>query len=281
MARTTASNGASKGTRKIAVLHATSPGCWWSWGYEGTLNRVRLLYGGRVAVKTYVFDVYGKLEDYLRHNGMDAKRFLAWQKESAALMGVPVEPWKGADGIPASTTAATLAALAARRQGEAKGNRFFRALTRELIAVGRTADRALFVECAREAKLDLARFEKDLADKDGLTRDMEEQEAPHMPLGFYNVAVTDGERTVLLNHAFEPDAVEEAIDYLSGGTLAKTPPTDIEAYLRENGPAPPIEIARVFGLPHAKANASLATLAKKGQAKEVLSPSGALCFAPA
>src|ERR1700730_8972103 len=89
---------------------------------------------------------------------------------------------------------------------------------------------------------------------------------PHLPLGFFNLAVTDGAgRTVLLDNAFDPGLVEGAIDYLSAGRLTKRNPKDIVGYLREHGLTPSVEIARVFTLKEKQAEASLENLRNEGK----------------
>ncbi len=112
-----------------------------------------------------------------------------------------------------------------------------------------------------------------MADTEGLKKDLQHQghDFPHLPVGFYNIAVSDGgDRTVVLDHAFDPAVVEDAIDWLAGGRLRKAAPRDVAAYLREHGLAPVVEIARVFGLPVEKTERELKALQKSGQVEPVL-----------
>src|SRR3989338_1277944 len=95
----------------------------------------------------------------------------------------------------------------------------------------------------------------------------QQEEFPHhLPLNFYNIVVTDGaNRVVLLDHAFNPKIVEEAIDYIAGGKLKKNKPSDILGYLKEHGPTPLMEVSRVFDLKTEEAKKKLEALEKYGK----------------
>ncbi len=122
----------------------------------------------------------------------------------------------------------------------------------------------------KEAELDETKFEHDWADQASLKVDLEKQgeDAPPVHVGFYNVAVTDGHgRTIYLDQKFQPPVVESAIDYLADGKLKKTKPTDILAYLKQQGPTSLVEVERVFALPSNKARVKLEQLEKLGKAR--------------
>src|SRR5205807_2495764 len=113
--------------------------------------------------------------------------------------------------------------------------RFMRAVLRAFVVEGRdVTQREILRTAAEEASLDGGQFVEDLDDDKARKEEYDRQGEgfPHIPLGFYNLAVADGGvRTVLLENAFEPSLVEGAVDYLSGGKLAKKRPTDIVGYL--------------------------------------------------
>lgn len=255
---------------KIHVFHATAPTCFWSWGYEALFNRLKLVYGDQVGVHVMTLCVYDDYDEYLKHYELTFDGLVDWYKEGVQIMDVPLMTNLRREMFPHSVMPASLAAMAAFRQGQEKGRRFVRAVLRRFLLEGQDVTKdPVLAEAAAEAGLDLAKFRTDSADRESLQADYNNQGEgfPHLPLGFYNVIVTDGEnRTVILDNAFEPAVVEEAIDYLSGGTLAKRTPTDIVDYLREHGPAPVSEVARVFGLTPAKAEKRLMELRKAGEA---------------
>ena len=53
-----------KHDHKIAVVHATAPTCWWSWGYEPVFNRLELVYGDQIETFVYYGAVYEDIEEY-------------------------------------------------------------------------------------------------------------------------------------------------------------------------------------------------------------------------
>jgi predicted DsbA family dithiol-disulfide isomerase len=263
----------AKGKATIRLHHAMAPTCWWSWGYYGTLARVRLVYGDQVDFRIVNTAVYDDLDHWCTHNGMTPASMQEWAKESQAKMGVPIFQGYAKAKLPKDTTPAAFAVIAALRQGHPLGERFERALLRRSTVEGIDVTKADVIEAAaKEAGLDLARLRKDLADREGLLEDMGKQNegAPNVPLGFYNMAIEDDRgRTILLDYAFEPDEVVNAIEYLSGGKLVKNTPNDPVAYLKATGPAPARELARAFGWNLAATEDKLKALGKDGLVRSV------------
>lgn len=263
----------ARGKAKIRLHHVMSPTCWWSWGYYGTLGRIRLTYGDQVDLNLVTYAVYEDLDDWLKHNGLTLEGQEKWAKESAKKMGVPIFTEYTSGVLPKDSTPAMLAVLAAKRQGTPAGERFERGLLRRSVVEGiDVTNMPVLVAAAQEAKLDIARFKKDLEDKDGLIKDFEAQTAtlPNLPLGFYNLAIEDERgRKIVLDYSFEPDEVVEAIEYLSGGKLKKNHPDDPVEFLKAPGPAHARELARAFGWTPAATESKLQALARKGELKTV------------
>ncbi len=259
-------------TTKIQVVHAAAPTCFWSWGYEAVFNRLRLVYGDQIDIRVLVSCVYQDFDEYLKHYELSFPELVKWTAEAVEIMGVPLNTDLRREMFPPSVGPASLAVLAARRQGPEKGARFFRTLMRRSSVEGQDVTKDDVLDAAaREARLDVTAFRRDYADREARENDLAREggEWRHLPVGFYNVAVTDGDRrTVILDYAFDPSEVGGAIDYLSGGTLTKRTPTDIVGYLRDHGPAPAMEIARVFGLTSADAEKKLAGFEKEGKVNE-------------
>jgi predicted DsbA family dithiol-disulfide isomerase len=263
----------AKGKATIRLHHAMAPTCWWSWGYYGTLARVRLVYGDQVDLRIVNTAVYDDLDHWCTHNGMTPASMQEWAKESQGKMGVPIFTGYAKAKLPKDTTPAAFAVIAALRQGRPLGERFERALLRRSSVEGIDVTVPAVIDAAaKEAGLDLARLRKDLADRKGLEAEMAAQNegAPNVPLGFYNVALEDDKgRTIVLDYAFDPDEVVGAIEYLSGGTLRKNTPDDPVAYLQATGPAPARELARAFAWTPAATEERLRKLATAGQVKQV------------
>jgi len=261
--------------KKISVYHATAPTCWWSWGYEATLNRISLVYGDQVAVHLMIGTVYDNIQEWLKNYGMAERSWAKWAEESSKIMGVPIRTRYTLKGEPRSVLPATHAVLAAERQGDRKkAARFMRELLRLFVVEGTDVTNSeLLISAAKEAGLDTKRFKKDFENTPALKSDMEHQGHgfPEVPLGFYNLAVSDGEgRIVLLDNGFEPKIVEGAIDYLSENRLTKSsPPVDFEKYLAEHGAAPLAELARVFALSEGAALKRLSGLEHESKIEKV------------
>lgn len=256
---------------RITVVHATAPTCWWSCGYEPVFNRLKLVYGDQINVVIFYGAVYEDVEDYKKEYELDDAGMVAWAKESAGIMGVPMHTNYRFSRMPKNMLPATLAVMAGKRQGHEKGHRLYRALLRRNIVEGQdVSSEATILSGVKEAGLDESKFNHDWADQAGLKADLEKQGegAPPVHVGFYNIAVTDGHgRTVNLDQQFHPSVVEGAIDYLAGAQLKKAKPTDVLAYLKAQGPTPVVEVERVFDLPSKEANAELERLEKLGMAK--------------
>ena len=256
---------------RISVVHFTAPTCWWSWGYEPVFNRLKLVYGDQINLVTAYGIVYEDVEEYKKDYELDDAGMVKWAREAREIMGVPMHVDYRFDHMPKNLLPATLAVMAGMRQSQEKGYRLYRALLRRNIVQGQdVTDEKEILEAVREAELDEARFKRDWADQASLKADLEKQgdRAPPVHVGFYNVAVTDGDgRTVYLDQKFEPSVVESAIDYLTDGKLKKAKPTDVLAYLKEHGPTALIEVERVFNLTSKKAHAELERLEKLGKAR--------------
>ena len=259
---------------RVQVVHATSPLCHWSWGYEAVINRLKLVYGDQIDLTVRLGCPYEDKEQWLVDYGMSAQEASEWiNTEVPELMGVAMAPvvW---EKQPKSCMPGVLAVQAARRQDEEKAWRLNRELVRRFATecLDVTQDEIIF-EAVKTSGLDLARFKKDFAQKDALREEYDAQQTrgPQVHVGFYNFVVTDGgNRRVILDYSFDPRDIEGAIDYISGGTLKKSKPTDIVHYLKENGLAPLSEIGRVFDFASGGATTeALETLEKAGKIERV------------
>ncbi len=263
----------ASGPATIRLYHVVGPTCWWSWGYQGVITRIRLVYGDQVDIRLPVVPVWQDLESWLAHSGLDHDGWEAWAKESQQTMGVPIFTAYGTSRQPKDSTPAALAVVAAYQQGQPKGERFAREIIRRATVEGRdVTTEAELLDAAAASGLDVAKFRAANADRAARLADLDAQgnEAPHGGIGFYNLLVEDENgRRVILDNAFDPKDVEGAIEYLSGGRLKKNVPTDPVEYLHASGAAPAQEIARAFGMTAQQANARLGELQQAGRVKTV------------
>jgi hypothetical protein len=218
--------------------------------------------------------VYEDVEEYRKNYELDDAGMVAWAKESQEIMGVPMHLNYRFDQMPKSQLPATLAVMAAERQGHEKGHRFYRALLRRNIVENQdVTNETTILESVREARIDEDKFKDDRSDEAGLKAELEKQGegAPSVHVGFYNIAVTDGHgRTIYLDQHFEPSVVEGAIDYLTDGKLRKAKPTDVLDYLKTQGPTSLVEVERVFAFSSSRdALAELEKIEALGKAKRL------------
>jgi hypothetical protein len=217
--------------------------------------------------------VYEDVEEYKKNYELDDARMVAWAKESQEIMGVPMHLNYSFDRMPKNLLPATLAVMAAERQGQERGHRFYRALLRRNIVEDQDVTKeTTILDAVKEAGIDEGGFKSDRADETGLKADLEKQgeDTPQVHVGFYNIAVTDGHgRTVTLDQQFQPSVAEGAIDYLTDGKLRKTKPIDVLDYLKTQGPTPLIEVERVFALSSKDALAELERLEVLGKTKRL------------
>jgi hypothetical protein len=215
--------------------------------------------------------VYEDVEEYKKNYELDDAAMVAWAKESQEIMGVPMHLNYRFDRMPKTQLPATLAIMAAERQGREKGHRLYRALLRRNIVEDQdVTDETTILEAVREARIDEDKFNDDRLDETGLKSDLEKQGegAPSVHVGFYNIAATDGYgRTVYLDQHFEPSVLESAIEYLTDGKLKKAKPTDVLDYVKTQGPTSLVEVERVFALSSQDALAELERLEALGKAK--------------
>lgn len=256
---------------RITVVHATAPTCWWSWGYEPIFNRLQLVYGDQIDTIVIYTAVYEDLDQYKKEYELDYAGMVAWAKESADVMGVPMHVNYSFEKMPKNVLPATLGVIAGNRQSREKGHRLYRALLRRSIVENQdVSQETIIFEGVKEAELDDAKFRSDWADQTGLKADLEGQgeNAPPVHVGFYNIGVTDRHgRTIYLDQKFDPSVVESAIDYLADGKLKKSKPSDVTGYLEAQGPTSLVEVERVFELSSEKARAELERLEKLGKAR--------------
>lgn len=263
-----------RGPRMSAVrlVHVTAPGCSWSWGYEPVLQRVREVYGEQVPIDLVIDSPYHDFAQWLKDYEMTETEAEAWFKEGAEQMGVPMQAWT-AKTIPWNVLPASLAAVAAKKQGREGAERFLRVLTRRINLEGQDpAKPEVLRDAALEAGLDPKRLEADLADEAAMSEAYQDQgvSVPHVPMGFYNLVLTDDAgRTLILDYAFDPAVVESAIDWMSGGKLSKRQPADVVAYAQKHGPVSQVEAQRVFALSPRDALAKLEAGEKAGRLARV------------
>lgn len=264
----------AKGKAAVRIWHAAAPSCFWSWGYEGTLHRIRLRYGNQVEIRFIPAVVHTNLQEWMEHNDLTLKTWDAWAAKAGKKMGIPIWTAYSQIKVPSDQTPATRAVIAAFRQGHPRGERFLRELLRRNVVEGKdVTKKPLLLSAAKASGLDVKKFthamQQDVAGLDAEGEQMADG-MPHAPLGFYNLIVEDGSgRTILMDFAFDPKPVEDAIEFLTNRKLKKLSPSDPTAFLVAAGPTHNIELARAFGWALERVKREMLRLEKKGAVKQI------------
>lgn len=264
----------TKGKAAVRLWHAAAPTCFWSWGYEGTLHRIRLRYGNQVEIRFIPAVVHTDLQEWMQHNDLTRDSWDAWAAKAGKKMGIPIFTAYSTAKVPNDQTPATRAVVAAFRQGHPQGERFLRELLRRNVVEGKDVTRkATLLSSAKASGLDVKAFTKAMQ-KETAALDEEGDRMgdgmPHAPLGFYNLILEDGSgRTLMMDFAFDPKPVEDAIEFLTARKLKKLSPSDPAAFLASAGPTHAIELSRAFGWPAARVKKELARLEAKGLVKPI------------
>jgi ubiquinone/menaquinone biosynthesis C-methylase UbiE/predicted DsbA family dithiol-disulfide isomerase len=256
----------------VEVIHFADPWCWWSWGLEPVLNRLREVYGEQIAIKYRMGGMADRIADWMQDYGVDDQGLVAWMKESIELTRMPTDIHAYRKTSVKSSTPACLAVKAAELQGEERAERFLRRLMEAIMVEARNgSDQSVIGEIAAEAGLDAARLLRDMTSKavaEALHRDQHAMHEAHVNFLSLLLRNRKGD-AVKVGEVFAAKPYEEAIERLTDGRLAKRMPVDVLAYLEHHrSMVPAREIAEVFGTTDEDAAQRLARLAKSGLLEE-------------
>lgn len=255
----------------VEVVHATSPLCNWSWGYESVLRRLQLVYGDQVDFTVGVAVPYTDRAKWLEDYGMTKEEAVAFNNEIVDSGGVPMLRLKDYDALPDSCLPACLAVKAA---GLVSGPEAERRLTRALMFAafveGRdTAQEDVLVDVITKQGLDAKALLKAVEGGDAENALGEDGARLGHGANFFSILVRDGHgTTVMLEQAYDPARIESAIDWMLPG-VKKNKPTDVAAYVKSDGPVHAAELARVFALDEPAALKRLEEGAAKGEYRKV------------
>lgn len=262
----------------IEIVHFADPWCWWSWGLEPVLQRLREVYGDRVQVTYRMGGEFEDLDAWRQEYGVDAVSEIEWIRESAALMGMPIVPeYYTRTGV-RSSYPACLAFKAAQRQSEALAAKYLRRMMEAFMVECRPASEETLLALAAETELDKDRLKVDMASPEvvaAFEEDRDEMAASgvnYLSLMIRNLA---GE-SVVKGEVFTAKPFEEIIDKLAPD-LPKRSPADILEYIdHHRGLTPVHEIAEVFRITDEDARDRLTRLASAGILTAMPSDAGTL-----
>jgi ubiquinone/menaquinone biosynthesis C-methylase UbiE/predicted DsbA family dithiol-disulfide isomerase len=236
----------------VDVIHFADPSCWWSWGLEPVLNRLREVYGDQINIIYKMGGITDDLSDWRKEYDVVADDALrAWVTESTSLTGMPADPDYYLKSGVKSTWPACIAFKAAQFQGEDAAERFLRRLMEVISLEARdvSTEEAL-ADVGRQAGLDHARLTHDIRSTKAQTlfqRDKGEMDVNFLTLKYVNRRTGKG---LAVGNVFESRGHEDALEKVAGIGLSKRVPVDILEYFerREGSTIFPKELSVVFGV---------------------------------
>src|SRR5436309_719381 len=254
------------GDPPIEIVHFADPWCWWSWGLEPVLQRLREVYGDNVQVTYKMGGEFETLKAWMEENGVDERGTIDWILESVALTHMPVQPDYYFRCKVESSFPACKAFKAATLQSEDKATKYFRRMMEAFGLESLPATDDTLVKLGADAGLDKDRLRKEMhsdAVEEACEHDRQEMLRLHANFDALLVRDRDGHMEMKAT-TFSAKPFEDIIDRLAPG-LPKKSPADILEYLEHHKDlTPAYEIASVFRIPGGDAEMRLSKLERGG-----------------
>ncbi|MFQ5553365.1 MAG: methyltransferase domain-containing protein, partial [Thermoplasmata archaeon] len=250
----------------IRIVHFADPWCWWSWGLEPVLRRLKEVYGDNLEVVYRMGGVFDDIDDWRSQYGVDEESTVTWVQESVEFTGNPVEADYYRKAGCTTTYPSCLAFKAAERQDPHKAERYFRRQMEAFQVEARPATEGELIRLAQEVGLDGKQLLQDMyapAMKEAFLRDLEAMRSEKV--NFLSLLIeADGQR-IVKGEVFTAGPFEEEIDRMVPG-LPKRAPADILEYVEkvEGHLLSAREIAEVFRISDEDAQVRLDRLADAG-----------------
>ncbi len=250
------------GDPPIEIVHFADPWCWWSWGLEPVLQRLREVYGDNVQVTYKMGGEFETLKAWMEENGVDERGTIDWILESVALTHMPVQPDYYFRCKVESSFPACKAFTAAKLQSRDEATKYFRRMMEAFGLECLPATEDTLVKLGAEVGLDKDRLRKEMHSpevEEAFERDREEMLRQHANFDALLVRNREG-HTEMKGATFAAKPFEEIVDRLAPG-LPKRSPADILEYLEHHHDLTPAhEIASVFRIPSKDAEMRLSAL---------------------
>lgn len=250
----------------VEIVHFADPWCWWSWGLEPVLQRLREVYGDNVKVTYKMGGQFESLREWMQEYGVDERTTVDWVRESIDVMKMPVQPdYYLRTGVTNSFPACR-AFKAAQRQSEELAAWYFRRMLEAFALECRPATDEELVRLASEVGLDAGLLKTDMRSEEverGFEADRREMQ--DSGANFLSLLIRNREgKAVVKSEMFAAKPFETIIDDLVPG-LPKRSPADIVEYVEhQRGLTLAHEIAEVFRIPDEDAAARLEKLTSAG-----------------
>ncbi len=250
----------------IEIIHFADPWCWWSWGLEPILGRLKEVYGEGVKVTYRMGGITDSIDEWRKeYNVVDDKSLKAWITDSVSLTKMPIDPEFILKSRAKSTWPACIAFKAAQLQNGELADLFFRKLMESIQVEAKNASNdAVYLKLAKEIGLDPIQLKKEI--RSGSARELFEKDHEAMNVNFLTLAFVNKRngKSKTVGEVFTIVEYEKAVDELSGGSLRKRTPVDILGYFErhQRSLVSAREIAIIFGTTEKDAQQRLEVLSK-------------------
>jgi len=248
----------------VKVVHFADPWCWWSWGLEPVLQRLKEVYGDHIEIEYRMGGTFQHLDEWMKEYGVDETSTVEWIRDSLEMHHMPLDPSYILRTT--STYPACLAFKAAELQNREKAERYLRRMMEAFMLEGGTASPQDLGALAGQVGLDGGRIQRDMNSKkvqDAFAADRKEM--AQSGANFLSLLIQSNGKREVKGEVFASAPYEEIIDRFAPG-LPKRIPTDILEYMeRYRGTLIPArEIAEVFRISTSNAAARLRNLTEAG-----------------
>ncbi|MFQ5838941.1 MAG: methyltransferase domain-containing protein [Thermoplasmata archaeon] len=250
----------------VRIIHFADPWCWWSWGLEPVLRRLKEVYGDRLEIVYRMGGVFEDIDAWRKEYGVDEESTVDWVRDSAAMAKMSLDPeYLRRTGV-RSTYPACLAFKAAERQDPHKAERYFRRLMEAFQVHARALAEEELANLAEEVGINGKRLLRDMASsevEEAFEDDRKEMKSSGA--NFLSLIIEAGGERVVKGDIFTSTPFEEEIDRLAPG-LPKRSPVDILEYLEkmQGHLVAAHEIAEVFHIAEEDAEERLRKLEEAG-----------------
>lgn len=262
----------SQNKTSVTVTHYADPWCWWSWGLEPVIARLREVYQDQIKVVYRMGGMAATKRSWLQANGVDDQSLTEWLKQSIELTRNPVDlGYFDQSGFESSYPAA-LSVVAAKQQDETLANRYFRRLVEAFQVEARPATERTIREVATEVGINADHMVEFASTIDADAAFAADQEAMRRSGANFMTLVIEGNgRSIAVGDSFNSQDYERVIDELVPG-LSKRQPSDILEYMEKVAGhfISAKEIAEAFQIPAESARVKLIRLENSGAVLKVI-----------
>ena len=264
----------------VEVVHFADPWCFWSWGLEPILRRLKEVYGDQIKVEYRMGGITDDIGQWRKdYDVAEDEALRTWVRDSASLTRVPTDPDFYLRTKVETTWPACVAVKAAQMQSEELAERFLRRLMETIQVEAKNGNREeVYRPIAEEVGLNTAALTRDI--KAGKARELFEQDMKAMNVSFLTLILVNRRtrESKTVGEDFTARRYEQTVDELTGGELRKNRPADLLGYFeRHSGNLISAkEIGEVFQTSEKDAERQLDSLAKDGFLRKQQYPFGAL-----